>query len=322
MPRISCRDISAFSCLLGILICATAIWTLAKADKIKPEELVARHLASLGTEAARAAVHNRTVTGNTGIVFRLGGRGQAEGRGAIVSEGRQVRLHMPFSALEYPGEILVCNGSDADSGQVSAGVRSRLSDFLHNHKLIMTEGLLGGTLSTAWPLLDLAARHPKLEYDGLKKQEGRELHELRYRAARGAGDTSVWLYFDPATYRHVQTRYKLVVGPQMPASYDQSPKMTESTYTLVESFDNFEIVDGITLPRAYKLSLTVNQQTSTFLADWTLAVGTITHNQQLDPKMFSLPGKDLEASGAEGQHNQAPSSLLIRPESVLYAFCR
>jgi hypothetical protein len=293
MPKISCRGISAVACLLGVFVCARVICPVTAADKIKPEELVAKHLDSIGTEAARAAVHNRTVTGNTGIVFRLGGKGQAEGRGAIVSEGRQVRFHMPFSALEYPGEILICDGNEVDAARISAGVRSRLSDFLYTHDLIMTEGLLGGTLSTAWPLLDLAARQPKLEYTGLKKHEGRELHELRYRASKGAADLRIWLYFDPKTFHHVQTQYKLVVGPPMPASYDQSSKMTESTYTLVESFDSFATVDGITLPHSYKLSLTVNQQTSTFLAEWTLAVSAISHNQKLDPQMFSLPRRSL-----------------------------
>ncbi len=291
MPRLFCGGISAPALLFGIVVVAAGIRTFAGAGKMKPEELVARHVASVGSEAARAAVRNRTVTGTASVFFRLGGRGQAEGTGTVVSEGRQVRLHLSFSSLEYPGEVLICNGNDADATQISAGVRSRLSDFLHTHKLIMTEGLLGGTLSTAWPLLDLAARHPRLEYAGLKKQEGRELHELRYRAAKGAGDLGIWLYFEPQTYRHVQTRYRLVVGSQMPVSYDQSPKMIESTYTLVESFGNFETVDGITLPRSYKLSLAVNQQTSTFMADWTLAVSAITSNQDLDPQLFSLPRK-------------------------------
>jgi len=38
----------------------------------------------------------------------------------------------------------------------------------------LREGLLGGVLSAAWPLLRLAQQNPKLEYRGLKKMEGRQ----------------------------------------------------------------------------------------------------------------------------------------------------
>jgi hypothetical protein len=288
MSKITFVRISIVLSLLAAFLFGYSARTRARDNSMKPEELVQKHLISIGTPEARAAARNRVVGGTAEIIFRLGGKGQAQGKGNIVSEGQSIRLQMLFPALEYPGELLTFNGSKVEVDNISPGVRSRLADFVFTHDTILKEGLLGGTLSTAWPLLDLGDRQPKLEYTGIKKQEGKELHELKYKARKGGGDLQIWLYFDPETFRHVRTRYKLVITAPMGTRPDQSAQLQESTYTLTENFGDFLVVDGLTLPRAYKLNLTIQQQASTILTDWSITVSQILHNEQLDPHLFSV----------------------------------
>jgi hypothetical protein len=56
----------------------------------------------------------------------------------------------------------------------------------------------------------------------------------------------------------------------------------------VEQFDNFKEVDGLTLPHACRLDFTIEGQSSTLMTEWDIAVAQIAHNQQIDPKHFSV----------------------------------
>ncbi|HYK89268.1 MAG TPA: hypothetical protein VE398_10885 [Acidobacteriota bacterium] len=281
MPRVK------FPLALGLLAFSLSVFDVpAKEPKLKAEELVAKHLASLGTPEARAAVKNRVVSGSAQMIPRLGGTGQLAGKGNILSEGRKLRFAMGFSALDYPGDQIGFDGERMTVGQIRPGVRSDLSKFIYTYDMFMKEGLLGGVLSTAWPLLDLAARQPKLDYTGLKKIEGKQCHEVKYRAKKGSGDLQVSLDFDAESFRHVRTQYRLVQPPMMVSTPGQSSGQRDTVYTLVEQFDGFKEVDGLMLPHSYKLDLTIEGQDRTIMTEWVVAVTQIAHNQEIDPKYY------------------------------------
>jgi len=67
---------------------------------------------------------------------------------------------------------------------------------------ILREGLFGGTISTAWPLLDLKPAG-EAKYEGVKKIDGRELHDLTYvpNKSSSGSDLTIHLYFEPDTFR-------------------------------------------------------------------------------------------------------------------------
>jgi hypothetical protein len=245
-------------------------------QKMKPEELIAKHLASIGTPEAIAAVHNRTVKGTATVVFRPGPENKTTGTGVFISEDKKVRLSLLFPALNYPGEEFAFDGNKVSLGYVRPGVRSLFSEFIMANDFLVKEGLLGGTLSTAWALYDVAGRKPRLEYNGIKKRVGKDCHELRYMGRKGGGDARVLMYFDAQTFRHVETEYRVIIIGQ-----------TEKRYTLTEAFDNFEAVDGLTLPRTYKLNLTIDE-TATSMIDWSVTFDQIQQNQQLDAKTFVI----------------------------------
>lgn len=254
-------------------------------EKIRPDELVARHLASIGTPEALAAARSRTVTGTVQFTFRQGGQGQMRGSAGIFSENEEIRINLDFSSIQYPGDHFAYDGNSVSVGHVKPGLRSPLSRFIFDHGMLLRQGLIGGAITTAWTLLDTAERKPQLKYTGLKNVEGRQRHELSYRPRKGAGDLQVWLYFDPDTYRHTASIYKLVRMANMATDLTESPYQRDSYYKLLEEFEDFRQVDGLTLPHTYKITLSVEGE-PTILQDWVISADEIRHNTPLPPDTF------------------------------------
>jgi hypothetical protein len=277
-----------FWVLSMLTLCLSLPGLLAKDAKLKVEDVVAGHLASIGTPEVRAAVQNRIVSGTVQMISRLSGGGQLSGKINIISEGRKLLHVMNFSALTYSGDQCASDGDKVTVGQIRPGERSTFSQFVFENDVMVREGLLGGTLSTAWPLLDLTTRQAKLDYAGLKTIEGKQLHEVKYRAKKSAGDIQIYLYFDPENFRHVRSRYRLVKPAAMAPTLAQSAGQEETIYTLVEQFDNFGAIDGLTLPQIYRLKLTIEGQSKTIMIDWDIAFSQIMQNQQIDPKHFTI----------------------------------
>ncbi len=175
---------------LAAVLVATLMLPLigAAGEKLKPEELIAKHLEAIGPAAARAAVETRAVEGLGQLTALTGGSGNMEGPARLVSAGRKFHLGIAFGNPDYQSEQLCFDGAKADAVTLQAGRRSPLGAFLYQNKHLLEEGLLGGVLSTAWPLLEVGERGPKLKYDGLRKVEGRELHRLEYRVRNAPGD--------------------------------------------------------------------------------------------------------------------------------------
>jgi hypothetical protein len=196
---------------------------------------------------------------------------------------------MRFPAVEYPVEQMVFDGERSNTGVLPQGQRSNLSQFLDQQNLPLREGLLGGTLSTAWALLRLEEKQPKLEYGGLKKIDGRQLHELRYRQRKGSPDLKVTVYFDEA-FHHVRTDYKFQIGARIGFGPDDSSTIQESYYTLSEDFSEFREVDGLLLPHHYRQRVSIQTSTGSTMIDWTLKVSEISHREKVDDQTFKLIG--------------------------------
>jgi hypothetical protein len=259
----------------------------AQDKKPRPEELVARHVESLGAAEAQAAARSRTVTGSVTLSLRIGGAGNLSGEAMMVSTGPRLRFGMRFPVIEYPGEDMAFDGARAATGFLPKGTRSQLSAFLSQQDAPLKEGLFGGVLSTAWPLLRFEQQQPRLEYRGLKKVGGRELHEVNYRPRKGSSSLKIVLHFDPMTFRHVRTQYSFQIGASI-GTRENANLNPESDYSLTEEFDDFRAVDGLMLPHKYRLQLSVQSGPASALYDYNLAIGRISHNEALDERLFTL----------------------------------
>jgi hypothetical protein len=185
---------------------------------------------------------------------------------------------------------------------MAPGQKSPLADFLFRFNGVMKEGLIGGTLSTAWPLLNMQDRQVDLKYRRTKV-EGQDLDEIEYHPKNGRGDLKIRLYFDPETYRHVRTEYRLRTRDDRsinntessivndPAVFQRKNDVLaearpESIYVLIEKFGNFKKIGGLVLPHSYEISYSVEGAGHAFIGDWTLKTGTFVFNKPLDDKFF------------------------------------
>lgn len=267
--------LSRSSAWLGAVILAIAslFFLTGATKKMKPAELVEKHLASIGTPEARAAAYNRVAQGTGAVLFNWAKGVPTAGDAVVVSEGKSLRLSLRCQTPRYQGEDIAYDGK-----KVSVGLQIGVAGLASIRSELLKEGLIGGTLTTAWALLDVAGRRSRLEYNGLKKRDGKEFLEMRYFPRRGAweGEFGVLMYFDPQTFRHMQSEYKYV-GPRRGKGYTRRD-------TLTEEFGDFAAVDGLTLPRLY----TLRYGSGEYGFEWSVTFANIQHNQRLDANAFVL----------------------------------
>jgi len=271
-----------------VLLLAMLTPVAAKGPKMKPEELVARHLAALGSPESRSVVQSRGAQGTGRMDVLVGGSGFLEGPVVFASQGRKLLLSIRFNYLNYSAEQVSFDDEKVYVGNIEPGVRSQLGQFLYQYDELVKEGLFGGVLSTAWPLLDLEGRNPKLDYRELKKVNGQEFLELRYRIRKGGGDVNIRLYFDPESFRHMATTYKLTISAPMGRTTEESARQSETRYTLEEWFSDFRTLDDLDLPTQWMVRLTVETGFGNFMGKWDMTFPRVEHNPSIDPQIFVL----------------------------------
>lgn len=268
-------------------------------ENMKPEEVVARHLNSIGTAESRSAIRSRVVQGPLKMHILVGGGGDVAGSWGYVSQQRESNFVMRFAAGgDWRGEQFVFDGQHAGfATATSSHTRSVLAQFIGSHDYMVKEGLFGGELSTGWALQNLESTHARLESIGTRKVDGRELIALQYFPRTG-GDLQIKIYFDPSTFQHVMTIYSLEVAQGVAGAVTDT-RQYQNRYTLEERFSDFKTVDGLTLPTNYQLRYTedvVNdaagrasgQLGGTRVYDWQMTADQIQHNLNLDPKNFRV----------------------------------
>ncbi|MGB9199277.1 MAG: hypothetical protein WCB53_20310, partial [Terriglobales bacterium] len=272
------------------------------------DELLAQHLESIAKAQDRAALKSRVVQGPVEFRILVGGAGVLDGKAFLVSEGKKFQFMMKLPNNEYKGEQFIFNG-DKDSVAFSTAAQSRSSfgNFMFVQDAAIREGLWGGELSTAWPLLNLGERKAKLSFEGLKKVDGQDLYEVRYQPHKST-DLEIQIYFDPQTGHHVRTIYSYSSsssfanlapstavgnGPSLggggtAVSSSQGAGGTAETaaarqfpnrYRLVEKFSDFKSVDGVTLPTHYDIQFSQELQNGkTTLSDWDMKGLMVSNN--------------------------------------------
>lgn len=279
--------LAAFLLMLIVIPTASPSRAGSDEDKITAEQIIAKHLDSIGTATARASITSRVILGKTVAVARIGGSGQTAGQAVLASRGNNSLVGMAFPLPNYPHEKIGYDGRKLTVAELTPGVRSELGKFFMAHEMPFREGLLTGTLSTAWPLLNLTSRKAVLKYDGTKKLQGIKMYVLRYETKNDSG-LKTKLYFDAETFRHVRTEYEHRIIQQMATQAGVTQKQGDSITKLVEEFSDFKAVDGLTLPHSYKLQLSIEMLGRSILQDWTLTLSQFVANRTLDDKEFDV----------------------------------
>ena len=217
----------------------------------------------------------------------------------MASEGSKLVSLLKLPSPAYHGERFVSDGNHTTAATIKPGVYSELGQFVNVHSEILTEGLWGGTLSTAWPLLDLQGRSAKLRSMGRKKVEGKELQRFQYFPSRHS-DLEIYLYFDPETLRHVMTTYELTISPQIAVSDVATARQTATTYRIEERFADFKQHNGLWLPAQWTMQFALdvpgnpNHPGSTAVYgrsdvwEFSVSITAISQNVPMDPKNFEV----------------------------------
>jgi len=267
----------------------------AKSDnKLAPADLVAKHVESIGPAEARAHATAARINGTCELTVKAGGLGQSTGKVVMASQGNQNVVNMSFEGEQ--STAFAFDGSKTTVTQFRPGRHTPLEHFFAEHQEIVKEGLVGGVLSKSWPLLDLQQKNPKLEYGGLKKVDGKDVHVLRYSPRKGS-ELKITLYFEADTFRHLRTEYEQTVysseqkriaggGGALPSAGNQR----EATQNLraFEEFSDFKPEGGLILPHTYKFELSVTSQTRPILVEWVFNMTEFNFNLPIDAAQFSV----------------------------------
>jgi hypothetical protein len=269
-------------------------------DKLAPAEVVNRHLESIGSAEIRGRVHGTQIKGTFVVSVKLGGSGQSEGQTLMASDGSRNLIRLVDSENTTWVKF---DGSKATVSQFRPGRRTSLERFFAAYDVIVKEGLIGGTLSESWPLLNLPQKNAKLEYAGIKKVGGKELHALKYTPRKGS-DLKITLFFDTETFRHVRTEYEQTIyvtdqqriaggGGRMPSAGSQ--RASNARVNAIEEFSDFKSESGLTLPHKYKFELSIQSETKPALVDWVFDLTDFTFNAPLDPGEFTAGNEPPKA---------------------------
>ena len=280
-----------FFAFAGITLCAAQ----TRVDKkLTPVELIARHLESIGPVEARSRVRGMRIKGTCLLTVRQGGNGQVSGQAVMASRESLNSINMAFDAAGYPSESLKFDGKKFTASQFRPGYRTSLAQFFLTHDFLFKEGLVGGTLSASWPLLDLQQKNPRLEYAGIKRIGGKQVHSLKYVPHKSSGsDMKITLFFDAETFQHVRTEYEETIyvtdqqriaggGGAMPSLGRQ--RASDAHINAFEEFSDFKAEGGLNLPHSYKFELSIQSEVRPALVDWTFNLSDFTFNEALDSK--------------------------------------
>lgn len=285
-------NLPALFVLIVIFLSANSMF----AQKMNPEDIIAKHLDSIGTKEKRSAVKNQLILGDVEFTAK-GSAVPVNGKIIIFSAGEKSVWGMNLNSNDYPLDRFGYNGKDTRVGYIRPGVRSVLGGFILSYTELLREGMMGGTLTSAWSLLDTDLRKPKMSYEGIKKVDDKETYVLSY-SPKGASDLSVKMYFDAKNYRHIRTEYNRVISARQGSTIDNSAGQGDDRYRLTEDFSDFKKAGGLTLPTVYRVSYDSSSSASIRSAqnsdrhlEWKFTVTDFSYNQKSDENTFDIDAK-------------------------------
>jgi hypothetical protein len=258
----------------------------AYAQKMNAEDIIAKHLDSIGTAEKRSALKSLIAVGEITVQSIAPKNLPAQGRIVMASAADKNFFGLNLNSIDYPSERFSFDGKKAQVGFVRVGQRSLLGNFVLSNNLLLEESLLGGTLSTSWALMNIANKKAKLSYEGTKKIDGKETYSIGYSIK--SGDIDILLYFDKETFRHVRSEYKRIGSAGIGRTPEQSSGYSETRIKLTEDFSDFKEVGGLILPHVYRITYSTTGQNGTNEIQWGSKLTEFAFNQALADSSFNV----------------------------------
>jgi hypothetical protein len=275
-----------FTGLLLAVVSSGPTCLAQETKKLTPDEVIASHLDSIASAEARSAFKSLVAQVTVEVTIRVGGGGKGKGGAVMASQGPMSLIGFIFGQ-DASNEKLAFNGQKLTLGVLRPGLRSPFSDFVLKNDVLFREGLLGGTLSTAWPFFDANERKGKLRSLGTKNLKDRKAYVLGYEP-RNSGNLDIKLYFDTETFQHLRTDYQQEFVAPTVTNPDKAARQKGTRFKITEEFSDFRREVSVTLPHTYKIQFTIETENHPLLQDWVVTLNQFVLNKTLDAKQFDL----------------------------------
>jgi hypothetical protein len=273
--------------LAVVLILFGSLFVGLRGADLKADEIITKHLESLGNEKKRQSIKNLLTIGNSEFIIKIP-QSKILGKALIASDSKNLMLISSFPASDYPFEKIGFFDSKINIPFVRPGFRSPLGNYLLLNNQILSNGLFAGSITPSWRFLTL--NKEALENGGKKKIGGRETYIIKFFPKEASGaDSSIKLYFDAQNFQHLRTEYlqKIPSKNLYPAGIFDA-QTGDSINVLTEEFGDFREVEGLTLPHTYSLKLTVDNQVGTNEFQWNILISEYRFNQKFDSSFFTF----------------------------------
>ncbi len=261
----------------------------SSAQKMKVEDVIAKHLDSVGTTENRDKIKNQTILGTVSFALALDKNSLYNGKCVLASDMGKRLFGMAFNTDVYPFEKISYDEDKLKIAFIRVGSRSALGSYLFRYEGIIKQGLLGGAIFNKWALNNLSASKAKIELKGTKKIDGKESYVIGFSPKKGFG-VEISLFFDVTTFQHIRTEYRSEIGAQLGPTPGLSSNQSETRELLIEIFSDFKVENNLTLPHKYKINYLVSGR-NTKEYNYNFELNGFYFNQDLQPNTFDIEAK-------------------------------
>jgi hypothetical protein len=276
--KLTTKQVFSSVSLLLVLLIATQINGQSK--KLSPQEIITKHLASMGSLDDLSVAKRRMVIAGSEFFVRSGTT-KANGRAVLASDGDNLALFSTFNLSDYRMERIGIFSDKLDIPFIVPGRRSPLGRWLIAYDRTVNDRIFGGSIFSTWLFLKPDTLWGKMETEGKKKVGDREAWVINYSPKQGLKAGSyIKLYFDTENFHHLRTVYKQMETER--GFYDTGSKgsnigstghmddsaMANNQSTLTENFEEFLDDNGLVLPRKYSINLQMESAAGTAEYDW------------------------------------------------------
>lgn len=266
-----------FSRMLLLSCVFTTIFSLplwAQKQKLSPEEIIAKHLESIGKRDLVTASQRRMVMAGSEFLIRTNSA-KANGRAVLASDGSDMAFFSTFNMRDYSMERIGVFSNKIEIPFVTPGRRSTLGAWLTAYDRTLNDRIFGGVIFSTWLFLRSQNEWGEMKTEGKKRIGDRDAWVISYSPKKPltGSSSSIKLYFDAENFHHLRTVYRQ--GETESGFYDTGSRsnqgsvsdwganMASNGSTLTEDFADYREDIGLMLPHKYTVVLNIDSASGT-----------------------------------------------------------
>jgi hypothetical protein len=289
-----------FAAALAFIISIGIFQVSAQSKKLSPQEIISKHLASIGSAEILTASKRRMVIAGSEFIIRSNAA-KATGRAVLASDGENMALFSTFNMSDYKMERIGNFSNKIEIPFVIPGRRSPLGSWLTAYDRTLDDRVFGGSIFSTWLFYGPEGAWGEIETEGKKKVGDRDAWVIRYSPKKGLkGGSYVRLYFDAENFHHLRTVYRQ--GETESGFYDTGTRgsnrgntgrdwdasMANNGSILTEDFSDYHEDAGLVLPHQYSINLKIDSSSGTAEYDWKFHVEEYRLIKQFPVNFFSF----------------------------------